>query len=81
MYEADGDRTHNLRIDSPPSENCNSLSKQPLTSDHQNDLASILAQIVRQHPELGGLIERWPNVAPELRAAILRMISEGEAGR
>jgi len=44
-------------------------------------LAEFLAQIVRQHPELAGLIERWPNVAVELRAAILRMVAKGDTGQ
>jgi hypothetical protein len=35
-----------------------------------------LAQILKDHPELATLIEAWPDVSPELRAAILRMISK-----
>ena len=77
LIEAEGTRTLNLRIDSPPNENCKSLSSQPLTSGRQNDLASILARF----PELTTLIERWPDAAPEVRDAILRMISEGGAER
>jgi len=81
LYEADGDRTHNLRIDSPLLENANPIIEQELTASSEIDLAEFLAQIVRQHPELAGLIERWPNVAPELRAAILRMVAKGDTGQ
>jgi hypothetical protein len=33
-----------------------------------------LAPIVETHPELTELIERWPHLSPDLRAAILRMV-------
>ncbi len=62
-------------------ENHNSIVQQELTASSEIDLAEFLAQIVRQHPELAGLIERWPNVAVELRAAILRMVAKGDTGQ
>jgi len=31
---------------------------------------------VRKHPELTTLIQAWPELAPELRAAILKMVSK-----
>jgi hypothetical protein len=35
-----------------------------------------LALIVENHPELTTLIEAWPDISSELRAAIFRMISK-----
>ncbi len=35
-----------------------------------------VAPIIEDHPELTKLIQAWPDLAPELRTAILRMISK-----
>jgi hypothetical protein len=37
-------------------------------------LARFLAPIIEEHPDLATLIEAWPKLSPELRAAILRMV-------
>jgi hypothetical protein len=39
-------------------------------------LALRLARIVQDHPELVKLIEAWPSLVPELRAAIVRLTKE-----
>ncbi len=58
----------------------NGLPSKDLQQRSPDDLALRLALIVRHHPELTTLIEAWPDATPEVRAAILRMISDGGAG-
>jgi hypothetical protein len=45
-----------------------------LVHEVPGDIDTDLSQILKNHPELAKLIETWPDVSPELRAAILRMI-------
>jgi len=53
--------------------NGKSLVDKPLTDFPENDLASFLAQIVREHPDLSTLIEAWPVLSGDIRTAILRI--------
>jgi hypothetical protein len=39
-------------------------------------LAFSLARVVQEHPELTQLIDAWPSLAPELRAAFLKMVKQ-----
>ena len=56
--------------------NGNPLKDKPLTTLSQNDLASFLAEIVKEHPELTALIETWPTLSADFRAAILRIVGD-----
>jgi len=58
----------NRRLD-----NCKSLSRNYLAQVPKPDLASCLAQIVQDHPELTTLIEAWPALSTDIRTAILRI--------
>jgi len=69
-------RTCDLRIRNPLPENDNPRLKQEVMSASETDLACFLAPILKNHPELSAMIEAWPDLAPELRAALLRMISK-----
>jgi len=40
-----------------------------------SDIDIDLLQILQNHHELASLIEAWPDISPELRAAIFRMIA------
>jgi hypothetical protein len=64
----------NLRIDSPKSELAQTSSTPHFTARRKNDLARFLAPIIEEHPDLVTLVEVWPSLSPELRAAILRMV-------
>ena len=49
------------------------LSDNHLAQTTKPVLASCLAQIVQDHPELTTLIEVWPTLSEDVRAAILRI--------
>ena len=72
--EADGDRTHNLRIDSPMPENSKSLPDTPLTENPKNDLASCLALLERQDVDLAAVVGAWPGLPAGVKAEIKRLI-------
>jgi hypothetical protein len=67
-------RTCDLRFRKPRPENPKGLTDTALTDTHRTDLASGLAQIIREHPELSKLVQVWPTLPQGARAAILQMI-------
>jgi hypothetical protein len=69
-------RTCDLRIRNPHINNAKGFIDKELTQPPENDLASFLAHIVKNHPELVNLIEAWPDLSPELRVGIVKMVSK-----
>lgn len=50
------------------------IKKQAFHAKSKNHGAHF-SQILKENPELAGLIKAWPEVSAELRAAILKMIT------
>ena len=69
-------QTDNPWFTKPSGENGKPRRNKVLTNTSENDLASFLAQIIQEHPELSALIETWPALSKEIRTAILRIIGK-----
>ena len=52
----------------------NSLSKQGVTQEPTPDLASCLAFLHEQEPDLAALIEAWPTLPDAIKAGIQAMV-------
>ncbi len=74
ISEAEGARTLNLRIDSPMPENPKSLPNTPLTENLKNDLASCLALLNAEQPDLAAVVRAWPGLSADVKAKIKRLI-------
>ncbi len=86
--EAEGSRTLNLRIDSPMNEignrtggGCKPIPEQALTEPlrtapvgNPKTVDKLLCGRAGIDRDLQTIIDRWPGLSPELRAAVLRMI-------
>jgi len=58
----------------PEHKTSNSGATKELIENAESDLASYLAQIVQECPDLVSLIEAWPKLSLELRRAIAKMV-------
>ena len=61
------------RFSKPKRQDAKGITDTALTESTGNDLALFLAQIVQEDPDLTKLIEAWPTLSKDIRAAILRL--------
>jgi len=67
-------RTDNHWFTKPESKTPKSFENQSLTKTPEIDLASHLAQIIQQHPELAKVIDTWPTLSEEQKRIILKIL-------
>jgi len=67
-------RTDNPWFTKPEPENHKSFSDKALTESDQNDLAENLALLTAKYPDLALVVERWPNLPENIKAAITTLV-------
>lgn len=62
------------RFSKPSTETCNPLTDQDVTENTESVLASCLAFLRRESPDLAAIVEAWETLPPALKAGILAMV-------
>ena len=61
---------------SPLPENAKALTGKPLTEQDKSHFANSFAILLQQFPELGQLVESWPDLSAETREKILKVFKD-----